>query len=124
MVRVLILAAALLLGSPALAADKWVYEFELGFPLVRSTDSLLLTSCTKVVAVENVQAYALDPRPGWEHSCGNNSPVYNHFLGRRCGKLLPRLVMECGWRHFSSPDDRHEIEYDAIVVRGRFTWGR
>lgn len=106
------------------AAAPWVYEFELG-ALLPTADRLLNEKhCTSVVPVEYVKWYATDPRPGWTVACGNKQPVYNHFLGRRCAKPLPKLIIECGWRHFSSPNDRHEISYDAIAVRGRFAFGK
>lgn len=115
-----LLAAILLLATATAHADPWVYEFEFDFSTPRFVDRLLAEGCGKVVNVNLVSAYAVDPRPGWEVSCGNNRPFYNHFLGRDCFKPLPRLVIECGWRHFSSPADGNEITYDAFAVRGRF----
>ncbi len=122
--RALILAAALAAAQPAIADGPWVFEFEFGVPLEYSTSRLLLSDCTKVVPVELVEWYVEDPRAGWEISCGNDRPIYNHFLGRRIGRPLPNLDIELGWRHLSSPGDHHGIEYDAIAVRGRFRWGK
>lgn len=116
--------ALLLLLLPSLASAEWLYEFEFGVPIERSTSRLMHEKCRKVVPTEYVQWYAVDPRPGWEISCGNRTPVYQHFIGRRIGRPLPRLTMELGWRHMSSPWDHNEIEYDAVAVRGRFTWGK
>lgn len=121
MIRAVLL---LLLPLQAAAEGKWLYEFELGIPVEYSTSRLVLDDCTKVVPVEMARWYAVEPRSGWEISCGNDSPVFHHFLGRRIGRPLPKLVLELGWRHFSSPGDRNEIEYDAIAVRGRFVWGK
>ena len=120
-----LLAAALcLLPLQAFADDKWLFEFEFGIPVEYSTSRLILSDCHKVVPAELVDWYAIDPRPGWEISCGNDRPIYHHFVGRRIGRPLPNFVFELGWRHMSSPGDHNEIEYDAIAVRGRFTWGR
>jgi hypothetical protein len=118
--------AILLLGAGvarcARAGDApWFYEFEFGY-LMPSSDRLLTAACTKVVPAQFVAWYAVDPRPGWEMSCGNRQPVFNHFVGRECFKPLPKLVFHCGWRHFSSPNDREEISYDALSIRGRFAW--
>lgn len=121
----LLLVASILLtiySHQARADEPWVYEFEFGYHF--RNDRLLEPSCGKVVPIEYVQYYASEPRPGWEVACGNSQPTYTHFLGRRCGRPLPRLTMECGWRHFSSPFDAHEISYDALAIRGRFKWGK
>ena len=123
MIRALAIVASLL-ALPAAAADRWFYEFEFGAPLQYSTSRLLRPDCYKVVPVQFVEWYAADPRKGWEISCGNRVPLYNHFLGRRIGQPLPKLTFELGWRHMSSPMDHNEVEYDAIAVRGRFPWGR
>jgi hypothetical protein len=119
-----LLLALLLLPSIASAEDRWLFEFEFGVPIVYSSSRLLLPQCTKVVPVQYVKLYAADPRPGWEISCGNEVPIYNHFLGRRIGRPLPNLVVEMGWRHLSSPGDHNEFEYDSLSVRGRFQWGK
>lgn len=120
-----LLAAAVMLSPlPVFAQRAWVYEFEFGVPVMSSTSRLLNPSCTKVVPVQLAQWYAADPRGGWEISCGNDVPTYHHFFGRRIGRPLPNLVMELGWRHFSSPGDHNEVEYDSVAVRGRFTWGK
>ncbi len=122
--KVLAALAAVVMSCPAFADGPWLFEFEFGVPVESSSSRLVRSSCSKVVPVDLVQWYAIDPRPGWEVSCGNDRPVYHHFLGRRIGRPLPQLVLEFGWRHFSSPGDHNEIEYDAVAVRGRFTWGR
>lgn len=106
------------------AEGRYFFEFELGIPIVYSSSRLMLPQCTKVVPTELVKWYAVDPRPGWEISCGNDVPIYHHFIGRRIGRPLPNLVVEMGWRHMSSPGDHNEIEYDAFAVRGRFSWGK
>jgi hypothetical protein len=111
---------ALLFALPSRA--QWVYEFEFAYAI--RPDRLLAASCTKVVPLVYVANYAAEQRPGWEVSCGNDQPMYTHFLGRRCWKPSPRFQLECGWRHFSSPGDREEISFDALSVRGRFEWGR
>ena len=113
----------LLISFPAFAEGRWVYEFEFG-ALLPSSDRLLSERCTKVVPVQLVEWYAADPRPGWTISCGNRQPIYLHFLGRQIGRPLPRLRLELGWRHFSSPNDSREISFDALAVRGRFTFGK
>lgn len=118
----LLILLSALFSSSALGAE-WVYEFEFG-GMLPSSDRLLLPGCTKVVPRELVQWYAIDPRPGWEISCGNRQPYYLHFLGRNCGRPLPRLRFECGWRHFSSPADKEEVSFDALAIRGRFSWGK
>lgn len=106
------------------AADPWVFEFEFAYGIHDKTDRLLQEDCGRVVPVESAQWYAIDPRPGFTISCGNEQPMFLSFLGRRCWKPLPSFQMECGWRHFSSPRDNHEISFDAISVRGRFEWGK
>lgn len=103
------------------ADELWAYEFEFGYMLPAS-DRLFAADCRKVVPVQFVAWYAVDPRPGWEVSCGNQQPVFTHFLGRRCFKPLPKLVFDCGWRHFSSPNDREELSFDTLGIRGRFSW--
>ena len=120
--RLLILL--MLLPMTAAAEGPWLFEFELGYHFTQSTSRLVLPDCTKVVPAELAKWYAADPRSGWEISCGNDAPTYHHFLGRRIGRPLPNLVLELGWRHFSSPGDQNEIEYDAIAIRGRFHWGK
>jgi hypothetical protein len=118
-------ALALLLLLPmTAAADPWVFDFELAYGLPDRTDRLLTEDCTKVVPVQFVQWYAIDPKPGWEVACGNNQPMYYHFLGRRIAKPLPNLSLYLGWSHFSSPGDNHEITFDALAIRGRFGWGK
>lgn len=119
--RLLILLA--LLPLQAFAGERWIYEFEFSYAVAQSS-RLLNPSCTKVVPVELVDWYSQDPRLGWEISCGNRQPMYLHFLGRRCWKPLPNLVFQCGWTHMSSPFDQQEVTFDAISVRGRFTFGR
>ena len=119
----LIIVALLAVTPAAYAADgPFVYEFEFGYKF--ASQRLMFASCDKVVPLVYVQNYAVDPRPGWTVSCGGSNPVYTHFLGRRCAKPLPRLVLECGWRHMSHAGDSTEITYDAIAVRGRFTLGK
>lgn len=115
---------SLLWSFSAAAEGPWVFEFELSSMLPGYEDRLLHPACTKVVPVQYVEWYARDPRPGWEISCGNDQPMYMHWLGRRIGRPLPNLVLEAGWRHFSSPGDAHELSFDAIGVRGRFNWGK
>lgn len=110
--------------GPAQASKTWVYEFEFGHQLQSSSSRLYSPTCSKVVPVELVNWYMFDRRPGWEISCGNRQPVYNHFFGRSIGQPLPNLRIELGWRHMSSPADHNELEYDAIAVRGRFEFGR
>ncbi len=112
--------AGMVFSCPAIADEPWVFEFEFAH-LVGPSSRVLQPSCTKVVPVEAVQWYASDPRPGWAWSCGNEQPMYLHFLGRRCAKWKV-IELTCGWRHFSSPFDNHEITFDAISVRGRFSW--
>lgn len=118
----LIVAFVALLPFSALA--QWSYEFEFGVPFPDSTSRLLAPQCTKVVPVQLVPYYAMEPRSGWEISCGNDVPFYTHWLGRRIGRPLPNLEFEVGWRHFSSPGDHNEIEFDSIGIRGRFQWGK
>jgi hypothetical protein len=108
----------------AVADDKWVYEFELAWGIPSKTDRLLAADCGAVVPVQFVEWYAVDPKPGWQISCGNNQPMFLHFLGRRCWNPLPKLELYCGWTHFSSPADNHEISFDALSVRGRFEFGK
>lgn len=122
--RGFLLFVLLACAAPAMAEGPWVYEFEFGYQIPSSSNRLFHPSCDKVVPVQFAEWYVADPRRGWQISCGNNQPIYNHFLGRRCAKPLPNLVFECGWRHLSSPNDGNELEYDAIAVRGRFSWGR
>jgi hypothetical protein len=110
-------------AGQAFADKPWVFEAELLAMLPAYEDRLLTPSCTKVVPVEYVDWYARDPRPGWEISCGNKQPMYMHWLGRRVGRPLPNLVLEVGWRHFSSPADAHELSFDAVGIRGRFEFG-
>lgn len=119
----LLTAALCLLPLQAFADGPWSFEFEFG-RLLPSSDRLLSEACTKVVPVDYVAWYAIDPRPGFEISCGNNQPVYLHWLGRRIGRPLPNLEIEIGWRHFSSVADSQEISFDALSVRGRFSWGK
>ena len=114
----------LLLLPMTAAADPWVFEWELAWGIPDRYDRLLNPACTKVVPVEYASFYAKNPQPGWEISCGNSQPMYTHFLGRTCWKPLPNFQMECGWRHFSSPGDAHEISFDAISIKGRFQWGK
>ena len=118
------LALALLLLPLSAAADPWVYEFEFAWGVPGHYDRLLNPACTAVVPVQYVDYYVVDRQKGWEISCGNNRPMYLHFLGRRCWKPLPNFQMECGWRHFSSPNDNREVFFDAFSVRGRFHWGK
>jgi hypothetical protein len=119
--RLLILLLLLPLSA---AADPWVFDFEFAFGIPDRYDRLLNPACTKVVPVQYVDFYVRDPKAGWEIACGNNQPMFLSFLGRRCWKPLPNFEMECGWRHFSSPNDRNEISFDAFSVRGRFEWGK
>lgn len=114
--------AIVALLMPGMACAQWVYEFELGYMLPNS--DRLLIECERVVQTRFVDYYIADGRPlAWTNACGNRQPVYTHFIGRRCWKPLPRLVFECGWRHFSSPFDHQEITFDAAAIRGRFGWG-
>lgn len=113
-----------LLRESSSSDGPWVYEFEFGALIAGDLRLLRQSQCTKVVPIEVIDWYVIEPRAGWEISCGNREPTYNHFLGRRCWKPLPRLVFECGWRHFSSPADNHELSYDSLAIRGRFSWGR
>jgi hypothetical protein len=116
--------ALLLLLPMTAAAEPWVFDFEFAWGIPDRYDRLLNPACTKVVPVEYAQWYVSDPRGGFTIACGNNQPMYMHFLGRQCWRPLPNFRMECGWRHFSSPGDNHEISFDALSVRGRFQWGR
>jgi hypothetical protein len=123
--KYIVLLAALLCTLGVRAEEKpWVFEFELATSSPSRLDRLLNPSCSKVVPVELVEWYSVDPRPGWERSCGNDQPMYLHFLGRRCWKPLPNFIVECGWRHFSSPGDSNEVAFDALSVRGKFRFGR
>src|SRR3990167_2133540 len=110
-------------STTARADRPWFFEAEFAYMLPNS-DRLLLPTCTKVIPQTYVAFYSTEQRPGWEVSCGNRQPLYTHFIGRRCGQPLPRLVIECGWRHLSSPFDSEEVSFDALAVRGRFTWGQ
>jgi hypothetical protein len=114
----------LLLLPMTAAADPWVFDFELAYGIPNKTDRLLNPACTRVVPVQYVEWHAKDPRAGFTIACGNDQPMYLHFLGRRCWKPLPKLTLYCGWTHFSSPGDNHEISFDALSVRGRFQWGK
>jgi hypothetical protein len=110
----------LLLSSTALASTDapWLFEFELGYKI--SASRLMLASCDRTVPTYYAHLYAVEPRDGWTVNCGGDNPIYNHFLGRRCAQPLPRLVLECGWRHMSHAFDSTEMTYDAFSVRGRF----
>ena len=114
---------ALLLPLSA-AADPWVFDFEFAWGIPDRYDRLLNPACTKVVPVQYVDYYAVDRQRGWEIACGNDQPMYMHFLGRSCWKPSRNFRLECGWRHFSSPGDNEEISFDAFSVRGRFEWGK
>lgn len=122
-----LVAAMCCLPFAAFADGPWVYEFEFG---VKVTGARVMSAdCHKVIPLEYAPHYATwyaknGPVEGIFWSCGGSNPIYNHFLGRRCGQPLPRLVMECGWRHFSHAGDGTETHYDAFAVRGRFTWGK
>lgn len=118
-----LLAVLASLWSFSAAADPWVFEFEFSYGLPDRLDRLLSPTCSKVVPVEYARWYASDPRPGFEIACGNNQPMFHSFLGRRCWKPLPKLVFHCGYSHFSSPSDNHEITFDALSIRGRFDFG-
>jgi hypothetical protein len=118
------IAVLILLLPMTAAAEPWVFDFELAYGIPTKTDRLLSEDCTRVVPVQFVQWYARDPRPGWEVACGNKQPMFLSFLGRRCWKPLENLIFYCGWTHFSSPGDNHEITFDALSVRGRFEWGK
>jgi len=102
----------------------WVFEFEFAAGLP-SMDKLLKPDfCSKVIPAEHAKKYLDLGKPaGLEISCGNNQPMYLHFLGRRCWKPLPNFQMDCGWRHFSSPSDGNEITFDAFSVKGAFRFG-
>lgn len=106
----------------AFADEKWAFEFEFTEALPWTTSRLFLPACTKVVPIQLVQSYAVNPRPGWEISCGNNQPMFTSWLGRQIGQPLPHLKLEFGWRHLSSPMDSQELEFDSIGVRGRFSF--
>ena len=122
--RSLLAALALLCAAPSFADDTWVFDFELAYGIPSRTDRLLKPDCGTVVPVQFVDWYVVDARPGWEISCGNRQPMYVHFLGRRCWKPLEKLSFYCGWTHFSSPADNHEITFDAFSIRGRFGFGK
>ena len=120
-----LLALLLVTCECAHAEEKpWVFEFELAFSGGTHLDRLLSPSgCSKVVPTKYVDWYAVEPRAGYEIACGNDQPMYLHFLGRECWKPLPNFRMECGWRHFSSPSDGNEITFDAFSVKGAFRFG-
>jgi hypothetical protein len=119
----LLVAAMCALPLQAFADEPWVYEFEFcGF--IAADRLFWESSCTKVIPIQFAEWYAQTKNPGWTISCGNRQPTYTHFLGRRCWKPLPKLVLECGWRHFSSPMDSQELTFDSLAVRGRFSWGK
>lgn len=117
--KTIVALLATLLCGPALADEPWVFEFEFdyGIKLDRLLDPDL---CTKAVMTQFVPVYVESGDTRWTTSCGNRQPMYQHFLGRRIGRPLPKLEIELGWRHFSSPMDAHEISFDALAVRGRF----
>ena len=120
-----LLALLLITCDRAEASDKpWVYEISFDFGIPSYLDRLLEPSCGQVVKTSEVYGYHLDPRPERTISCGNNQPMFQHFLGRRCWKPLPNFQMDCGWRHFSAPNDSHEITFDAFAVKGAFRWGK
>jgi hypothetical protein len=126
-------AAGIAVLCPAQARDfqvpraagepPWVFEFEFTYGLDGYLDRLLLEDCGVVVPPQYVQYYASDPRPGWTIACGNEQPMFTSFLGRRCAQIR-RVEITCGWRHFSSPGDSHELTFDAFSIRGRITFGR
>ena len=108
--KTIVALLATLLCAPVLADDPWVFEFEFDYGIPGKLDRLLDPDiCTTVMHPERGPV-----------SCGNKQPMYQHFLGRRIGRPLPKLEIELGWRHFSSPMDAREISFDALAVRGRF----
>lgn len=125
------LAAVLcLLPLTAFADGPWSFEFEFGVNLAASR--VMSHDCEKVVPLKHAGFYVdrvRNPHPdyptdGLLWSCGGDAPLYNHWLGRKIGQPLPNLRLEVGWRHFSHYGDSTETSYDAIGVRGRFSWGR
>jgi hypothetical protein len=130
----LVAAAMCLLPFPAFADGPWMFEWEFGYKVAASR--IMSADCHKVAPLGHADFYsqlvriggqdgpAYQPTAGFLWSCGGSNPVYNHFLGRRCAKPLPNLVFECGWRHMSHAWDHTETHYDALAVRGRFSWGK
>lgn len=118
--RLLLLIACAWASCASAEERPWVYEFEFSYKV--HAHYLVSAACNR----PNVQKHVFDDRVNryfWvSSSCGGSDPVYNHFLGRKCIETK-RVTFECGWRHFSHAGDSSETYYDAIGIKGRFTFG-
>ena len=109
------IALLLLLSSPVYA-DNWVYEFAFTY---RIQGALLTeTWCKGAIIID--PKWPKNPRGNRQTDCGGSTVRYTHFLGRKCGKPLPKLRFECGWIHDSYAFTSRELWYDGIGIKGRF----